>query len=152
MSATLYCPWCGAEMAEHKGRRCPEMSNILVDSFRAAMSAERAARIQDQAALALHDRTMAYKIDNTAATPILGTDFDRGAAIIRNQDAALDQWLSTDQRNLGDPLKRITLKALKALVITTPGDLYAMGSTGATSIIEVMELTPGQYPPFAFLA
>lgn len=142
------CPFCGRDRAlAHGEDLCP-----VLDSSLTRMAAAAAAIVQDASdkrieklALSRAATPRRVQLDNGAGNGqmVLGFDLGRGIALLYNDDLA-DVWLGEDRQHIEDPTKRFPLKAKGALAITSPHELWAIGSAAGPQSLYALELPPGR--------
>ncbi len=147
MSGTLVCPYCGKDFDAHAGDLCPVLDASMTKQIRAVVQLIQTDRDEKLKQLALS--TVApprlARITNGVndIQQLLNANFDRGAALVYNDDAA-DVFLGIDKQHLTEADKRFLLKTKNALTFTSPTELWCTGNAAGPQNVYVWDLPPGR--------
>lgn len=138
----VVCPYCSSNTPHMDG--CPKQATAISRAVREALEAmdeARTAKYRDLAATAAS--TKQVRLASDQSQQIVARNENRGVVIVANDDDA-QVFLATDRNLLNDTTKQFPLKGHSAMVFTSPGELYGLGSTAAAQNVFVMELPPGR--------
>lgn len=139
---TALCGYCGSATPHMDG--CPKQASAIARAVREALDARDEAmtrRAHDLAATAAS--TKQIRLDSGQAQLLFGRNDNRGVVILVNDDAS-KVFVATDRNVFNDTTKQVPFNGKSAMILTTPGELWGLGSTVAAQSVYVLELPPGR--------
>lgn len=149
----LVCPYCRKPLDETHGPLCGAVSGAIATAIAAAFAEERRHRDDELRYInrASKARPRQFLVTSTDAPPklVLTFSLERGAALVTNNDQANDVVLGGDASLGLHSDERWILPARTTVVVTTPAELYALGTTAGGQTLQVLDLPKGRMSDFA---
>jgi hypothetical protein len=144
----MTCPYCGQDFATHGGKLCPALDDAMTKQVRAIVAIIQREQDEKILQLALSSsitprRVPLTNVAGTGVQPILPFNINRGIALVYNDDAA-DIMLGEDRQHVEDPTKQWPLKTKNAIALSSPNELWGIGTAAGPQNVFVLELPPGR--------